>query len=615
MKLNSKQLKDTYIKYIHTIRFRILLSTISLIVIISAVITVISYFIVSDNLYKNLIQTSETRLSFLCTSIDSNINNVKSFIHSCQNSSKVRKFVMEEDSVNNVPKREALEAIKESYTANISLPSQIVRLVVMKDSGNDIVQIVESPYSTLSVSAEAIRSLSYYDLLHSHLEGFATGIMQDSFLINKKVQMIPLLYGIQHPYKADESGYIFTEMSVSVITAPVQSYFSESGSYFLFQMGEYQYQYDGSELVPCPDSYKVIKDISDIALSNDTVIRKIKNQTDESISIMITRPLDIKGWYVTECLDVQLLEKGITRAFFLIALIIVTAASAIGVFLSLFLNRTVNVPVKKLQERMGRIAEGDFSRDSSTEWNHELGDIGKNINDLSENVLLLMNQRIEDERQKKDYEYKMLQSQINPHFLYNTLNSIKWMATIQNAPGIAEMTTALSKLLKDISKGTTTLVSLEHELSLIQDYFTIQQYRYGGAISMDIRVDDEALKQCRIVKFTLQPIVENAIFHGIEPKGSAGTISIHIYQDEHTDVHIDVTDDGVGMPSTVADGILEGNSPAGSSFFKEIGISNVHKRLQYEFGNRYGLKITSKPGAFTTVSILLPLEGKEKSYD
>ena len=105
---------------------------------------------------------------------------------------------------------------------------------------------------------------------------------------------------------------------------------------------------------------------------------------------------------------------------------------------------------------MKRIEAGDFSRDSSTEWEHELGDIGKTINDLSENVLSLMNQRIDDERQKKDYEYRMLQSQINPHFLYNTLNSIKWMATVQNAPGIAEMTTSLSRLLKDISKGTTS---------------------------------------------------------------------------------------------------------------------------------------------------------------
>lgn len=101
---------------------------------------------------------------------------------------------------------------------------------------------------------------------------------------------------------------------------------------------------------------------------------------------------------------------------------------SIGVVLMLLMNRMITVPVSRLQTRMVRIAGGDFSRDPSVEWDHELGDIGRGINDLSENVSELMEKRLEDEKQKQDLEYKMLQSQINPHFLYNTLNSIKWMA-------------------------------------------------------------------------------------------------------------------------------------------------------------------------------------------
>ena len=104
---------------------------------------------------------------------------------------------------------------------------------------------------------------------------------------------------------------------------------------------------------------------------------------------------------------------------------------SIGILLMILMNRMITVPVSKLQTRMVRIAGGDFSRDPSVEWEHELGDIGRGINDLSENVSELMEKRLEDEKQKQDLEYKMLQSQINPHFLYNTLNSIKWMATIQ----------------------------------------------------------------------------------------------------------------------------------------------------------------------------------------
>lgn len=133
-----------------------------------------------------------------------------------------------------------------------------------------------------------------------------------------------------------------------------------------------------------------------------------------------------------------------------------------------------------------------------------------------------MNKRIEDEKQKQDLEYKMLQSQINPHFIYNTLSSIKWMATIQGADGIAEMTTALSRLLKSISKGTRLLVPIREELAFLEDYCTIQNYRYGGTISFALKVDDPTIYDRGILRFTLQPLVENSIFHGIEPKGVPG---------------------------------------------------------------------------------------------
>ncbi|MCI9493575.1 MAG: histidine kinase [Lachnospiraceae bacterium] len=607
---------DNYKKYLHTIRFRILLITITFLVLISTAITFISFYVVSDSIQKNLIQTSETKLAFLCTSIDSNISGVKSVIASCQNSVQVRKFVMAEHDADNKAKREARETVSEIYTANAALPSQIIRLVIMGSPGSDILQIVESPFSTLAVSSEGIYALPYFDALHSHLEKIATDVLTDPFVPKKEAQMLPYLHAIQHPYKAGAIGYIFTEISISVVTKPVESLSSETYSKVSFQIGGTWYQYADGRLAPDASQYQMIEDLSAMSL-NSTTIQKVINQQDGGAYIMLTRPLLEQGLYVTEFLDEHYVKRDTYHAFSIIILIVILSAGSIGILLSWFLNRTINVPVGKLQERMARISQGDFSKDSSTEWEHELGDIGKKINELSENVLTLMNQKIEDERQKKDYEYKMLQSQINPHFLYNTLNSIKWMATIQNAPGIAEMTTSLSRLLKDISKGTTTLIPLEHELSLIKDYFTIQQYRYGGTITLNIEME-KGLSQCKIVKFTLQPIVENSIFHGIEPKGNPGTISIHIYQEGEKNVRIDVTDDGIGIPPDIADSLLDTNALAGSSFFKEIGISNVHKRLQYEFGDGYGLSIHSKMGQYTTVSILLPYQGateREENYD
>lgn len=326
--------------------------------------------------------------------------------------------------------------------------------------------------------------------------------------------------------------------------------------------------------------------------------------------IVVTAPLNMPDCYVSQIISHKEHRNQLLLLLCILGGVIISILG-IGVLLMMMLNRMISVPVAKISDKMRRISKGDFARDPSIEWNHELGDIGRGINDLAENVSLLMNRRLEDEKQKKDLEYKMLQSQINPHFIYNTLNSIKWMATIQGAEGISEMTTALAKLLKSISKGTKLLVPIREELSLLQDYFTIQSYRYGGTITMDVKVDDESILDLHIIKFTLQPLVENAIFHGIEPKGS-GHINIHLYyeaagrSDTLRSLRIDVTDDGVGMSREKAEQILCSNDDGSSDFFREIGVSNVQKRLQYEFGAEYGITVESVEGEYTTMSIHIP---------
>lgn len=231
---------------------------------------------------------------------------------------------------------------------------------------------------------------------------------------------------------------------------------------------------------------------------------------------------------------------------------------------------------------------------------------------MSENIVTLMDKRVADEKQKKDLEYQILQSQINPHFLYNTLNSIKWMATIQNATGIADMTTALARLLKSVSKGTSSMVTLREELDLVKDYFLIQQYRYGGSITMDYHIESEDLYGCEIHRFTLQPIIENALFHGIEPKGTAGAITVSAESGTVNGkkvLKISVTDNGIGMTRETIDSVLHEEDNPGKNktdFFRHVGISNVNRRIQYDFGLEYGITIVSEPGVYTTMTIVRP---------
>ena len=230
---------------------------------------------------------------------------------------------------------------------------------------------------------------------------------------------------------------------------------------------------------------------------------------------------------------------------------------------------------------------------------------------MAANIVALMDKRVADEKQKKDLEYQILQSQINPHFLYNTLNSIKWMATIQNATGIADMTTALARLLKSVSKNTASVVPLKAELDLVKDYFLIQQYRYGGGITLDFQIESEDLYDCEIHRFTLQPIIENALFHGIEPKGTAGDITVTVKSLDNQgkkDLEIRVTDNGVGMTSEMIRDILSNRqeNSGKTDFFRHVGISNVNQRIRYDYGPRYGITIESCPGSFTTMIILQP---------
>ena len=284
----------------------------------------------------------------------------------------------------------------------------------------------------------------------------------------------------------------------------------------------------------------------------------------------------------------------------------------IGLLLFVLLNRSIGRPVKKLQHRIQAIAGGDFSLDPSIQREDEFGAIGTGINRMSQDLAALIQKRIQDEKERKDLEYRILQSQINPHFLYNTLNSIKWMATIQGASGISEMTTALARLLKSISKGSHNRITLREELNLVKDYFLIQQYRYGGSISLECEISEEALYDCLIHRFTLQPLIENALFHGIEPKGCAGKIRISANLDREAArqprLIISVWDNGIGMDAETIKRVLSGTQKPTADFFRQVGINNVNQRIRYDCGPEYGISIESVPGEYTCMHITLPYE-------
>ena len=587
-----------------SIRNRILLFTLSAILGLCLLISVFSYYIFQHYLQNTLIQSTETSLRLLSESMDSSINDVYRLVRYCQTDSSIAKYIEHNPNPGSVLSVSTYDSFNEECSRNASY-NYMPRIAIV--SQEHYLQVVATTYSSTADLAEQIPLLPYYEeLLAADDYDFSPGIVADPFHRAGR-EVLPIIRPITYQYNNKQAGYLFIEVSADLFTVPLKDYSCPEDSYLYLTIADHTYIFENNTLREFTPDYSLKEDMSGSSLTGDTRISRIHSNT-RGEQILVTAALDMPGCYLSQSIShAERTNQAVLFGGILVGILV--GIVSIGIVLMLLMNRMITVPVSHLQSRMERISEGDFSRDPSIEWDHELGDIGRGINDLSENVCQLMERRLEDEKQKKDLEYKMLQSQINPHFLYNTLNSIKWMATIQGANGISEMTTSLSRLLKSISKGTSLLIDIREELSLLENYFTIQSYRYGGTITMDIQVDDDNLYNSQIIKFTLQPLVENAIFHGIEPKGCAGHILIHVgYEitDSTDDIRIDVTDDGVGMTAEKAAQVLRSNNDSSADFFREIGVSNVHKRLQYQFGAEYGITIESKEGEYTTMSIHIP---------
>ena len=294
-----------------------------------------------------------------------------------------------------------------------------------------------------------------------------------------------------------------------------------------------------------------------------------------------------------------------------LAVFLFISCLVVGTGLAVIFSNRLRKPVALLNSQVKKIGNGDFSPNPSIESEDELGEIGRGINKMSARISNLLAKSVEDEREKKNLEIKMLQAQINPHFLYNTLDSIRWIAVIQKNASIVKMVTALSGLLKNMAKGFNEKVTLRAELDFLSDYITIEKMRYMEMFDVEIDVAEEELYQAKIIKLTLQPLVENAIFSGIEPGGKNGSIKIRIWQEEEK-LCISVKDDGVGMTEEKIQDIMNNPQKRKGDTMSGIGLPNVDQRIKLVYGDEYGLRIKSQVGEYTEILVTLPIEyGKE----
>ncbi|MBQ9766139.1 MAG: sensor histidine kinase [Lachnospiraceae bacterium] len=274
------------------------------------------------------------------------------------------------------------------------------------------------------------------------------------------------------------------------------------------------------------------------------------------------------------------------------------------VFTSYYIPQSITKPIIKLSEITDQVAKGDLSVRSDLETGAEVGVLNDSLNAMIDKICELVEQvKIEQKRLRKA-EFEILQAQINPHFLYNTLDAIVWLAESGEQQKVVSMVENLSGFFRTSLNQGKDMVSVEEELSHVKNYLEIQKMRYQDILRFRIEVPFE-LNGYRIPKITIQPLVENALYHGIKNKRGLGTINV-IGELKEDYFELKVKDDGIGMTGErlkqIRDGI-EHKTAGGKDIY---GLYNVNERIKLNFGEQYGLTIESVYTEGTTVTIRLP---------
>ncbi len=321
------------------------------------------------------------------------------------------------------------------------------------------------------------------------------------------------------------------------------------------------------------------------------------------------------GWTIRALINRdKLIEEGHIIQYTI--MIIVLLVFIVVVVITLIFNYRMTYPLKKMADAFDRVATGDFNYKLKFEYKNEITNIEDNFNNmirelenLTNRLLLSQQEAHQIELEKKQFQLDGLQAQINAHFLYNTLNTIRVMALTDAKKEVASMIKNLVDYLRYITR-INEFVTLWEELTQLNKYKTIEQFRFGDKFKVKYKIE-EGLKDLQIVKLTIQPIVENAIFHGLRQSSGKGIIQISAFRQDGKAV-IRIMDNGKGIKPEelreIQEGIISQKSlnKTGNEDGIGIGLVNIHKRIQLYYGDKYGLDAKSWENIGTVVTITYP---------
>ncbi len=341
------------------------------------------------------------------------------------------------------------------------------------------------------------------------------------------------------------------------------------------------------------------KDVSEVTIENVTYLVAHRNISDTGLNFIAGIP---KNQVLATLSDSMRNYIGIT-------VIIIIASVFIGIILSLRFTRFI----RDLLSVINRVKVGDYEIKMPAYSDSELNLLSDTFNNMTYEIKYLINQVYEKQLLIKETEFKFLQSQMNPHFLFNTLITIGYKARLSKDETIYQMVTSLTQLLQaGIFTNSQTKVPIRQELKFIEFYLYLQKMRFQDKLEYTINISDESILDLVLPKLSIEPLVENAVVHGIEEKIGKGTVELNIYQEKGS-IYFEVTDDGNGFESGSIDLDDSETVIMRKKGHNSIGLLNTHKRIKLMYGEAYGIHIESHISKGSKVTVRIPVDRSEIS--
>ncbi|MEK3726143.1 cache domain-containing sensor histidine kinase [Paenibacillus sp. FSL H8-0034] len=332
-------------------------------------------------------------------------------------------------------------------------------------------------------------------------------------------------------------------------------------------------------------------------------VEKVINQKSY---LVISRKSDYTGWSTLALVPMESLLSETVRIRNVLAEVAIVVFIII-LFSSLQVSSRMTRNIRRLKSMMMHVSEGNMTLLAvEIRSKDEIGQLYQVFKSMVEELKRLLEGIKTSEKQKHEAEMAVLQAQIRPHFLYNTLNTVKYLAKLNGVPNIEEVSESLIELMRGVLGNSNEFLTLQEELHYVRSYVNIEKYKYVEPIDVHIEIENEQLLQYRVLKLMLQPIVENAIIHGIASAEHGGLVWIRVYE-EQKELRLEVRDNGKGMTNEQIEALFDMNKGETYTRFSGMGVRNVHERIVRLYGEPYGVFVNSEPEKYTKVEIRFPL--------